>query len=421
MHKIKKLKNGVRLVVNPIPNSHGVTTGIFVKTGSRYETARQSGISHFLEHLFFKGTKLRPTPADLSRAIEGIGGYTNASTSQEYTFFYNRVPQKHQVRGLDVLADMMNNSLFNPDAIEREKGVVIEELNMYLDTPMRYIYDLIMNLTWPNSSLGRDIIGNKKTIRSFDRDDLLNYINENYQSRDIVVVAAGKVNYAKLQHQVEHYFNNWTNKKRHKFSKVTGKQKRARIMVSHKKTDQAHLCIAFPSIGYGHKSEAALAVLNTILGSGMSSRLFLNVREKHGLCYAVHSFIEKFQDVGMVGVSAGLNINRIELAIGAIMEEVIKMTRQKVTMTELREAKEHIRGNISLQMDNSDNMAIWYGIQGLFYNKIQTPEQRIKKLLKVSQNDIIKLAKDLFRKDRLNMAIIGPFTNKDKIRFLKAV
>jgi predicted Zn-dependent peptidase len=398
---------------------HGITTGIFVSTGSRYETNRIAGISHFIEHIVFKGTEKRPSSADISAAIEGVGGYLNAATSQDYTFFYNRVPHKHSAVALDVLSDMLSNALLDEEAIRREKGVILEELNMYLDTPVRHIYDLVMTAAWPNSTLGRDIIGTPASIKSVQKKDFLSYMAKTYSPENMVVCAAGNLSHAKIVKLVKKYFDQNKNSKKATFKKVTTVQKSPQVLIHPKPTDQVHLALAVPSLPRGHKQENVLSLIDTILGTGMNSRLFLNIREKRGLCYSISSFTERFADTGLFGITAGLNTSKIELALKAITAELESLSKLEVSDKELNEAKEYLRGSLNLQLDSTDNMAIWYGSQALFYKNIKTPEQRINSLLKVTKNDIIKLSKSLFQRNKLNLAIIGPFKESQKNRFLK--
>ena len=419
MYQLTTLKNKLKIITHSMPNAHGVTAGIFVNTGSRYESDKIAGISHFIEHMVFKGTSKRPTPKDISEAIESVGGYLNAATSQDYTFFYNRVPFKHCTIALDVLADMINDPLFDKSALERERGVIIEELNMYLDTPIRYIYDLIMQTIWPGNSLGRDIIGTIQSIKSVQPKDFITYLKSHYQPQNMVLSLAGKINHKEIVSQARKYFSQNKNSQLPKFKPVTKSKVRSNIKIFNKPTDQVHLSLAFPALPRGHKDEITLALLDAILGTGMSSRLFLNIREKRGLCYSIQSFNERFSDTGIFGITAGLNTNKLDLALQAILAEIKDLTQHKVKPQELNKAKEYIKGSIQLQMDNPDNMAIYYGSQALFYKKIQTPEQKIKQLLKVSDYDIIKLANSLFNKNKLNLALIGPFKPKDKARFAK--
>ncbi|MFH1890293.1 MAG: pitrilysin family protein [Candidatus Kuenenbacteria bacterium] len=420
MHKITTLKNKLKIITNYMPSSHGVTTGIFVGTGSRYESDKIAGISHILEHMFFKGTKKRPMPEDIARSIEGIGGYANAATSQDYTFYYNRVPKGKAAQGLEVLSDMMRNSIFDDDALEREKNVILEELNMYLDTPSRYIYDLLMHTMWPDDSLGRDVIGTPASIKQIGRNDLLEYIKSNYGPQDKILSIAGNFKSANILALARKYFGGQKPIRQNTFKKTKRfNSEKPRVFIFPKKTDQAHLAIGFPSSFYGHKDEPALALIDVILGTGMSSRLFLKIREEKGLCYSINSFVEKFKDTGLFGVKAGLNIKNIDSAISAILSEVKKITNEKVSGLELRDAKEYLRGNINLSMDNSDSIAAWYGIQGLFYQKIESPQQKIKKLLQVKEDDIIKLARKLFQMRKLSLSVIGPFRKTDEKKFLK--
>ncbi|HOZ36963.1 MAG TPA: pitrilysin family protein [bacterium] len=419
MYKLSVLKNGIKIITHNMPAAHGVTTSIFWGVGSRYEKEKVAGVSHYLEHMFFKGTKNRPEPEDIARSIEGVGGYLNASTSQDHTIYYNRVPKEHSERALEVLADMMNNSLFDEEALERERGVILEELNMYLDTPIRYIYDLMMNLTFEGNTLGRDILGTRESLKNMRRADLVEYIKNYYQPQKTVVSIAGRVGHQKTVRMIEKYFGQIKKAPQPQYKKVAGEHRGPRILIHNKKTDQAHLSLSMRSLPYNHKDTPILTLLDTILGGGMSSRLFLNIREKLGLCYYINSSVEAFTDAGVFAVNAGLNTDKIELAIKMIWQELKKMAEVKVTKSELAEAKEYLRGSTRLEIDNTDMLSLWYGTQGLFSKKIKTPEHKIKELSRVSENDIMKLARKLFAPERLNLAMIGPFEEKQKKDFLK--
>jgi predicted Zn-dependent peptidase len=419
MYQISQLKNKLKVVTHHMPHVHGVTSGIFVATGSRYEPSRLAGISHFIEHMLFKGTQRRPTPVDISSSIEGIGGYLNAATSQDYTLFFNRVPFRHTQVALDVLGDMINDSLFERTAVEQERGVILEEFNMYIDTPTRYIYDLIMTAVWPRNPLGRDVIGTKKTLQKISRHDFLDYMQGYYQPQNMVLSLAGKVNHSQVVKLAEKYFGQNKNSRLLNFNRVKFAQKSPQVLIYPKTTDQTHLAIAVSALGRDHSQESSLSVLDVILGTGMSSRLFQNIRVKRGLCYSISSFSEKFTETGIFGAIAGLNTSKIDLAIQAILAELKDLTLRPVLKSELDQAKEYLRGSLTLQMDNSDDMSLWYGFQALFYKRIKSPEQKIKELLKVSEDDIMKLAKKLFSPKRLNLALIGPFKPKDKHKFLK--
>ncbi len=418
MYHLTTLKNDFKVITYPMPRSHGVTCAILVGAGSRYEPDRWAGLSHFAEHMFFKGTPKRPSQADISQAIEGIGGHMNAATSQDYTFYYNQVPARHFKRSIDVLADSFNNALFNADAIEREKGVILEEMNMYFDTPMQYIYDLLMQTVWPDNSLGRDIIGYKKVIQQATRDDFINYLKQTYRPSNSVFVAAGRVTHKQVVSQAKKYFGTIANNHQAlKFKKVSASQKKPRLNLHYKKTDQVHLALAVPAIKRGDKDEAALAILNVILGGGMSSRLFLNIREDKGLCYFINSFTEKFEETGIFGIRAGLNLAKLDLALKEILGELDRIKKEPPAPKELKRAKEFLRGTVSLNMDDTDNMALWYGFQALHYKDIKTPKQRITELLQVTESDILRVARKLFKKEKLNLAIIGPLKVSQKAKF----
>ncbi len=420
MYKLTVLDNGLKVITSPAAHLHGVTVGVFVGVGSRFESDKLAGISHFAEHMFFKGTRRRPSQTEISRAVESLGGYTNAMTSQEYTCFYNRVPAKKAAPALEILSDMLNNSLFDASAIERERGVILEELNMYLDTPTRYIYDLIMQTVYPGHPLGRDIIGFRQTIKSFQRQDFIDYLAQTYRPRNMAVVFSGQIKHTQALRLAKEHFGQLKNQGRIlSFQRFKQSQRAPRVTLYHKKTDQAHLALAVPALPYNHRYEAVLDVLQTVLGVGMSSRLFLEVREKRGLCYYIHTFDEKFKETGLLGVVAGLNLDKLEQAIRAILTEFERLKKEYVTPQELKRAKEYLRGTLSLQLDNTDSLNMWYGQQALFYRRPLSLEEKIKNLLAVTQHDIMKLARRLFVKSALNLAIIGPLSPKSRNKFLK--
>lgn len=419
MHKVTVLPNKVKVVTYEMPHVHGVSVGFFVGTGSRFEDRNNAGAAHFLEHMFFKGTKNRPNQMEIAKSIEGIGGYLNAYTSQDNTCYYNCVPSNYAEVSFEIIADMLNNSLLDQEAIEREKGVITEELNMYLDTPGQYIYDLIMEAIWGDQPLGRPIIGNKKSIAGFSREILLDFINTQYRRANSSLCVAGRIKHERTVALAKKYFQRWPAEGKQKFSRAATVRNGQSVLIHYKKTDQAHLCLAVPGLPYNHQDEIALVLLDAIMGSGMSSRLFLKIREEKGLCYNIHSFTENFVDGGLFGVAAGLNKEKIELAIEAVKEEMMLFTKEKVNEEEIIKAKEYISGNLRLQSDSSDNMIKWYGNMSLFYPHLETPEQKIKKLWQVKENDIMKIAKKILRKEKMRLVMIGPFEKKEIKKFAK--
>lgn len=411
-YNLTKLKNGLKVITSEMPNALGVSNNIFVGAGSRYETKGENGISHFLEHMVFKGTKKRPTTAEVSKTIDSIGGVMNAYTSYDQTCFWNKVPQKYFSLGIEVLSDIVLNSLLKEEEIDREKGVIIEEINMKKDTPMSYILHLGYELLWNNNALGQDILGTKENISRMQKKDFLKYLKDLYQPQNIVISAAGNIKHEKIVEEIKNFFGKIKSNPTRNYNKYKDDQAQFKTLIHYKKTDQTHLFLSFKAISRHHPNKPVLDVIDSILSGGMSSRLFINIRERRGLAYYIRAYEDNFLDTGCFFAHAGLNSQKIEEAINAILEEFKKLKEEKVDGKELRKAKEYLKGNFLLSMDDCENVASWLGEQALFDKEIKTPEEKIKELEKVTPEQIQKLAQKLFVKDKLNLALIGPFKEK---------
>lgn len=414
-HKLTTLKNGLRLVTIPMPQVESVSVMVGVAAGSRHETKGVNGLFHFIEHMAFKGTKKRPTAFGISLAIDGIGGQFNAFTSKDFTGYWVKLASKHQELAFDILSDMLSNSLFKPKEIEREKGVIIEEINMREDTPQIRVIEAFVRLLYGDNPMGWDIIGEKENIRGIKRGDFLNYINRLYFSKNMAIAVAGKINEDKVIKLARKYFSGLkkSGKKRTKSIKLS--QKKLRTKVVYKKTEQAHFCLGVPGYWYSHPDRFVKAVLSTILGQGASSRLFIEIREKRGLAYYVKSEPDFFTDSGFLVVRAGVTLERVEEAIRVVLNEFQKLTEKKIVSKELKKAKEFLKGRMILALEDSQNVASRYSGQILLEKKIRTPKKAMELFDKVTPDDIQRVAKDIFQPKNLNLAIIGPY--KDKSRF----
>jgi len=416
-YKLTQFSNGLKLITAPLQNTKAVTVLFLVGVGSRYETKNINGMAHFLEHMFFKGTKKRPNTLDIARTLDAVGASYNAFTSEEHTGFYVRASSEHFDLGLDILFDMLYHSLFDPAEIEREKGVIAEEINMYQDTPQAYIAELAKKLFYGRQPLGWQISGLKETITKFNRQDFINFRDKFYAPNNMIVAIAGGQNSQDWQTKVKAFFQKIDLKSRGVCEKVKESQTKPGLLVYHKKTDQTHLILGFRTLPRTDKRRPILKVLNNLLGENMSSRLFTQVRERRGLAYYVSSEIADFCDAGILGASAGVDIKRAEEAVKVILEEFNRLKNEKVAIAELKKAKENLKGRLYLGLEESFEVAAYLAEQELFWDKIETPEELIGKYEKVSASDIQQLAREFFTRGNLNLALIGPF--KDKTNFQK--
>lgn len=415
--KIHKLKNNLKILSRHIPEARSVTVLILVRTGSRYEEKRTNGIAHFAEHMFFKGTKKRPTTLDISSLIDGIGGEFNAFTSKEYTGYYIKARAKKFDLLLDVLSDMLRNSKFEKAEIERERGVINEELRMYLDTPVRHIGDVYENLLFGDQPLGWDIIGTLKSLANIKREDFLKFQDSYYSPENMIVSIAGGVSHDDIKSITNKYLGKLNSKKTADYLPVKFSQNKPAVKLVNKKTEQSHLALGFRAYPIGHKNHYKLVVLNAILGSSMSSRLFIQLRERRGLAYYVRSMPEEYHDAGSFVVQAGVAPSNSEEAIKVILAEFKEITKVEVKADELKRAKEHIKGRLVLELEDSRELALIFGMQQLLEGKIRTTDEIFKNIDAVSAQDIQNVAKDIFKTEGLNLAIIGPY--KDESKFAK--
>ena len=411
-------KNGLRLVTVPMKNTKAVTVLVLVGTGSKYETKEINGISHFLEHMFFKGTKKRPDTLAISETLDKVGGEYNAFTGLEYTGYWAKLGSKHLELALDWVSDMFLNSKLEQKEIKIEKGVIIEEINVYLDTPIDYIDELWNKLLYGNQPAGWGILGKKEIIEKLGRQDFLNYFKNHYSSYNTVIVVAGGISSpSDLEGRILKYFRNINLKKPKDKKKVIEKQKNPEILSYYKNTDQTHLYLGVRTYDIFHKDKYVLNVLSTILGGSMSSRLFIEIRERHGLAYYVRTRSDIHTDTGSLYTRAGIDNNRVDKAIQIILKNYKITKNKKVSPKELRKAKDYIKGRAVLNMEQSDEQALFYANQELLENKILTLEEKFAKIEAVTASDIQRVARDIFRPEKLNLALIGPF--KDKDRFLR--
>ncbi len=415
-YKLTTLKNGLKLITAPMPHVESVTVMIGVGAGSRYETKRVNGLFHFIEHMAFKGTKKRPKALDIASEIDGVGGIFNAFTSKELTGYFVKLASEHTELAFDILSDMITNSLFDKREIEKERGVIIEEINMYEDTPMRRVQEIFERLVYGDNPMGWDIAGEKKSIKQIKRKDFLFFQDKLYFPSNMVVVVAGKLKEKEIKRLTNQYLGKLrkTGKRLTKGIKID--QKKPRLNSVTKKTEQAHFCLGVPGVSYSHPKRFAIGVLATILGGGMSSRFFEEIRGKRGLAYYVMTLPEFFTDSGYLLTQSGVRLEKVEEAIEVVLTGYRDLTKNKVRLKELNKAKEHLKGTMILTLEDSQQVALRYALQALL-EKIRTPQEAIRLVDKVTAQDVQEAAQELFKQKNLNLAIIGPY--KDKKRFKK--
>ena len=385
--------------------------GIWVGVGSRHESAELGGISHFTEHLLFKGTRKR-SPRDISQAIEGRGGYLNAFTSEEATCYYARVSYDQLPGAFDVLSDMYMNSRFDQKEIEKERSVIFEEIMMYRDQPRHLVQEMLMGVLWPDHPLGRPIIGNHESLSAMRRKTFLDFVGSKYVSNNTVVTFAGNVNHDTCVELVEERMGKAQRSSRARFSPVNGRHRQGRAAFLHKEVEQTHLALGFRCFGYTDERRHILRLLNAVLGENMSSRLFQIVREKHGLAYSVHSSMQMFRDSGALIVAAGLDRTRKTQALDLIVKEVKRMADKPVGVAELKRGKDYAIGQTRLGLESTSHQMMWLGDNLLSRGKFISPEEAMEKIRKVTAADVQKLAKELFRHSRVSLAVVSPDLSK---------
>lgn len=418
----KVLSNGLVILTVPMPSFESSTVLVGVGAGSRYENRKNNGISHFLEHMAFKGTKKRPSALSISTLIDGIGGEFNAFTSKETTAYYVKSAASHVELCIDVLSDMLINSRLDKSEIEKEKGVILEEINLYEDTPSRKIGDIYEQLLYGDTPMGWDVAGEKNIIKKITRSDFLSYMGSLYSPSNITVVVAGGINTKKVQDLVEKYFGAMNTFDILRYKKVIEKQKKPAVLLKQKQTEQVHVALGVRTVPLSHPDHYALAVLASILGGGMSSRLFHEVREKRGLAYYVRTSSDHFVDAGTLVSTAGLDPKRVNEGISVMVEEYGKISKSKnqISKSELRKGKEYLKGHLVLELEDSRSVASFYAQEVLLEKKIRTPEEIIKNIDKVKIEDIERVAKKYIKNSSLNLAVIGNFkSGQDFEKLLK--
>jgi len=419
MYKKIILPNKLRVLTVPVKNANSVTVLILVGTGSKYETKDINGISHFLEHMFFKGTQKRPTTLAISETLDKIGGQYNAFTSKEMTGFWAKVDKRHTDIALDWISDMFLHSKFDAQELEREKGVVIEELNMYLDTPTSYVSELFEDVLYGDQPAGWRIVGEKENILAYNREKLIDYYTTHYASENTVVCVAGDVNPKTIEKSMQKYFGGFAGGSASPKLATKEVQSTPAVLVHYKKTDQTHFCLGVRTYSMFDPRRYALSLMAVMLGGNMSSRLFTSIRERNGLAYYVHASSDTTTDTGYLVTQAGIKNDSLQKAIGLVLHEYKDLRDNAVTPEELQKAKDFVRGSTALSLDTTDAQASFYATQEVMGEQVLGPQERLAFIDKVTIDDIKKVAEDIFKEASLNLSVIGPFEAAEKEKLEK--
>ena len=414
-HHIHALAGGAKLVTAAMPERLSTSVVAMFGGGSRLEDDRLAGASHFIEHLFFKGTRKRPSSKEIAEAIEGVGGFINASTDKELTAYWTRVPAQYTDLGLDVLFDIVTNSKLDPDDIERERAVILEELKMYQDQPQDNVQNLFEELMWPGHPLGRDIAGTQESVSRLTREDILEYADAHYRLPNVVIGAAGALDEARVLEFVRPRLTLPGDLNGDARAIAPGPIDGAHVMVRRQRTEQAHICLGVRAYSYLHPDRYVIDLLNTVLGEGMSSRLFLNIRERLGIAYDVHSFMQKHRDTGYVAVYLGVDPKKAVDAVKAVMGELSRLCDEGVESDELERAKEFTKGRLRLELETTNGVAFWLTYQELLLGQIRTIDEEVALVDAVTVADMQRVARDVLRAP-IQMAVIGPFASDARFR-----
>ena len=406
------LPNGVRVVTGPMTGVRSTSLILYYGVGSRYEQGRIAGVSHFLEHMLFKGTERRPDPMMISQAVEGVGGVLNAATGRESTSYWCKIPSTHFAMAFDVLADIVRNSVVDDGELNKERSVIFEEIRSVQDSPEELVHDVIDEVIWGEQGVGRSIAGTEETVGNITRDGMIDYWRRNYGPDRLVVAAGGDVRHEEVVSLTEQHFGDLNRAETpDDFAPGTTDQAEARIRLVERGTEQAHLCLGMPALPYTTERRYAQSTIEAILSSGMSSRLFQEIREKRGLVYSVYGYFRPYADVGQGIVYAGTDLERVEETVGAVVEELRKLRDVPVPAEELQRTKDLRKGRLLMGLEDSRSVASWIGSQELTYGEIKTPEEVMEKIEAVTATDVQELSQELFHGDKLSLALVGPYSD----------
>ena len=410
MYRKDTLSNGIRVVSETLPKTRSLSIGVWVKIGSRHEPREVGGVSHFIEHMFFKGTRKR-SARDIATEVDSLGGEMNAFTSQENTTYYIKVLDEHLPEAVDILADILLGSRFDPADVEKERKVILEEIKGVEDTPDDFIHELFTSTVWPDNSLGRPILGTKETIRALKASDVVDYLEDYYVPREIVISVAGNFEHGRLIELLEGAFGKLSRKGKPKQDRAPAF--RQAVVVKKKQLEQVQVCLGCKGLQYTHDDRFVIMALNTILGNSMSSRLFQEVREQNALAYSIYSYVTAYRDAGLLTVYAGTDPANATQAIGLIVKELGKIRDEGITPAEDRRVKDQIKGNLVLSLETSNSHMGRIARQEIYFGKYLSVDDIIKAVDKVTAAQIQGLAKQLFMRENLSLSILGPLNRSD--------
>lgn len=409
------LPNGLRVVTSPRREAESVAIGIWVGVGARYETHRLNGISHFLEHMLFKGTKKRSSRA-IKTQIEGAGGVLNAFTDEEFTCLWAKVQPKDLHSAVEVLTDMILHPQCDPRELEKERQVVMEEIRMYKDLPAQLVHDLLNTLLWPNHPLGRDIAGSAESLNRIRRRELLMFRKQFYAPRNIVIAGCGRLSHREFLEAVNRWWIHLPAGRRPKCQKALQRQRQPRLKVEVKETEQTHLCLGFHAFPRNHPHIHALSLLNVILGGNMSSRLFHEVREVRALAYEIGSHVRRFQDTGLFSVSAGVEHRHLMRCLEVVFRELKRIRREGVSKREFEQSKAFLTGQVLFSLEDMVEHMSWIGECEMLLGHVQPVEGVLDHISRIKMSDVTQVARDILRKEHLSLAVIGPIASQVKRR-----
>ncbi len=415
MLSIKSMENGLRVVTYEMPQMRSASCSIWIGAGARYETPEIGGISHFIEHILFKGTKRRKDNLEISQAIEGVGGSINGFTDKEVTCYLVKVPSDEFLLGIDVLADIVLDSLFQEESVERERGVIIEEIKMVRDRPDSWVHVILEDLVWPDHPMGRSTAGTEDSVAAMSRQTILDYFNSFYHPGNIVVSVAGNVSQEEVTRAVVGFFQGREGRDKKTFLQTDTKIQGPSVRVENRDTKQANVALGFPAYDRLHPQRYALELLNVVLGWGMSSRLFQEVRVKRGLAYSVGSQYSSYLDTGILRVYAGVDPEKGRDAVTVILEQLARIREESIADNELRMAKDFYKGSLSLRLEDTLSLALRNGEHMVLSGKIISVEEVLERIEAVTCEDIRNVAGDLLKKEKLSLAAVGPFEGYDEV------
>lgn len=420
MYQVTRLQNGLTIATAEMPHMASVSVGLWVGVGGRHEPEKLNGISHFIEHMLFKGTRKR-SAEEISQAVEGIGGYLNAFTEEENTCFYAKACADRFNDLLGVLCDMFLHSVFDSREIDKERDVIKEELASYLDQPHQHVQELLNETLWPDHPLGRSLTGTVQTIESLTRREMLKYQAANYVSGATLVVAAGNINHRQVVNSVEKQSRKFPTGKRRSFQPYDAPQAAPRVAHVNKDTSQLQLALGIRTCSRHDERRYALRVLNTILGDNMSSRLFQVLREEHGLAYSIHSGLVSFDDVGAITISAGVDTDKLRQAMKLVMRELRRCVDELPSAAEIRRARDYLIGQLDLSLEGTENQMNWVGEQLLAYGRVIPPAETKRRIAEVKSGEVRAAAREFFRPERMSLAVVSPLKTTKGLAEMLAV